>query len=142
MWPNPQKTEELLNGNLHFLCSAPDTNTSAPWTQEVNWTYTRRSESDQNVFWTFYVRSIYVLRLRSGKPDGDEFDLLKYSRSLVLLTLLKRHFKSVFTQVKNGFFIKHLCWLLLYICNVSHRLDKFKNGPSKTCGRKQCDILK
>ena len=22
MWPNPQETEEILNGKLHFLCSA------------------------------------------------------------------------------------------------------------------------
>ena len=21
MWPNPQETEEILNGKLHFLCS-------------------------------------------------------------------------------------------------------------------------
>ena len=104
MWPNPQETKELFNGNLHFLCNAPDTHIGAPWTQEVNWTYTRRSEGVQNVFWTFYVRSIYVLCLRNGKPDGDEFELLKYSRSLVLLTLLKRSFNTgVFLQILRNF---------------------------------------
>ena len=30
------------------------------WTQDVNWTYIRRSEDVQDVFWTSYVRSIYV----------------------------------------------------------------------------------
>ena len=34
-----------------------------PWTQNVNWTYLRRSEDVQDVFWTSYVRSIYVLCL-------------------------------------------------------------------------------
>ena len=32
-----------------------------PWTQDENWTYIRRSEGIQCVFWTSYVRSIYVL---------------------------------------------------------------------------------
>ena len=32
-----------------------------PWTQGVNWTYIRRSEDAQDVFWTSYVRSIYAL---------------------------------------------------------------------------------
>ena len=34
---------------------------TTPWTQDVNWTYIRRSEDVQDVFWTSYVRSIYVL---------------------------------------------------------------------------------
>ena len=34
-----------------------------PSTQDVNWTYIRRSEDVQDVFWTSYVRSIYVLFL-------------------------------------------------------------------------------
>ena len=32
-----------------------------PWTQAVNWTYVRRSKHVLHVFWTSYVRSIYVL---------------------------------------------------------------------------------
>ena len=35
-------------------------------TQDVNWTYIRRSEDIQDIFWTFYVRSIYVLCLQGG----------------------------------------------------------------------------
>ena len=38
-----------------------------PQTQDVNWTYTRRSENVQNVFWTSYVRSIYVQCLRGRR---------------------------------------------------------------------------
>ena len=32
-----------------------------PWTQDANWTYIRGSEHIQDVLWTSYVRSIYVL---------------------------------------------------------------------------------
>ena len=32
-----------------------------PWTQDVNWTYIRRSEDIQDVLWLSYVRSIYLL---------------------------------------------------------------------------------
>ena len=35
-----------------------------PWTQDVNWTYIRRSEDVLDVCWTSYIRSIYVLCLR------------------------------------------------------------------------------
>ena len=34
-----------------------------PQTQDLNWTYIRHSEDVQDVFWTSYVRSIYVLFL-------------------------------------------------------------------------------
>ena len=33
------------------------------WTQDVNWTYERRSEDVLDVFWTSYAHSIYVLCL-------------------------------------------------------------------------------
>ena len=39
---------------------------TTPQTQDVNWTYIRRSEDVQDVFWTPYVRLIYVLCLRGG----------------------------------------------------------------------------
>ena len=35
-----------------------------PLTQDVNWTYIRRSEDVLDIFWTSYVHSIYVLCLR------------------------------------------------------------------------------
>ena len=37
---------------------------TSPYTQDVNWTYIRRSEDEQDICWTSYVRSIYVLCLR------------------------------------------------------------------------------
>ena len=39
----------------------------SPQTQDVNWTYIRRSEDVLDVFWTSYVRSIYVLCLWGKK---------------------------------------------------------------------------
>ena len=41
-----------------------------PWTQDVNRTYIRRSEDVQDVFWTSYVRSIYVLCPGAGGEGG------------------------------------------------------------------------
>lgn len=52
--------------------------TSLPWTQEVNWTYTRQSEDFHNVVLTSYVLSIYVLY-----PGG--FNFQKELLQLVLL---------------------------------------------------------
>ena len=42
---------------------------STPQTQDVNWMYIRRLEDVQDVFWTSYVSSIYVLCLR-GRWTG------------------------------------------------------------------------
>ena len=36
----------------------------SPQAQDVNWTYIRRWEDVQDVFWTLYVRSVYVLFLQ------------------------------------------------------------------------------
>ena len=47
--------DRILNTPRVYPLQAP------PWTQGVNWTYMRRSEDAQGVFWTSYVRSIYVL---------------------------------------------------------------------------------
>ena len=40
------------------------------WRQGVNWAYIRRSEDAQDVFWTSYVRSIYVLCLLGHNVTG------------------------------------------------------------------------
>ena len=34
---------------------------TTPWEQDVSWTYIRRSEDFLDVFWTSYVRSVYLL---------------------------------------------------------------------------------
>ena len=46
-----------------------------PWTQDVNWTDIRRWEDVEDVFWTSYVRSIYVLCLEGEKEKC--FDAMK-----------------------------------------------------------------
>ena len=38
-----------------------------PLTQDANWMYIRRSEDALDVFWTSYVRSIYLVCLRVGE---------------------------------------------------------------------------
>ena len=35
--------------------------TGTPWTQDVNWTYLRRSEEVEDVVWTSCVRPVSVL---------------------------------------------------------------------------------
>ena len=32
-----------------------------PWAHDENWTYKRRSEEVQDIFWTSNVRSVYIL---------------------------------------------------------------------------------
>ena len=39
--------------------------------QDINWTNIRRSKDVQNVFWTSYIRSTYVLCLRGPQKTGQ-----------------------------------------------------------------------
>ena len=55
-----------------------------PQTQDVNWTYIRRSEDVLDVFWTSYVRSIYVLCLW-GKEETSLTWIACYSLSQLKL---------------------------------------------------------
>ena len=56
---------------LKWKQPVPDKSTlnsaDSPWTQGINWTYIRRSEDVLDVFWTCYVRSIYVMCLRGNR---------------------------------------------------------------------------
>ena len=40
-----------------------------PWTQDLNWTYIRRSEDGLDVFWTSYTHSVHVMCLRGLMSD-------------------------------------------------------------------------
>ena len=42
---------------------------NTPQTQDVNWTYIRRSDDVLDVFWTSYVHTIYVLCLQGRIPE-------------------------------------------------------------------------
>ena len=65
-----------------FLCQ---------WTQDLNWTYIRRSEDVLGVFWTSYVRSIYVLCLLIGM-----FWILMRGRTLLIFYLFRRILQCFF----------------------------------------------
>ena len=56
----PPKSERLCIRPVSTLLSFPSFWPFSPWTQDVNWTHIRHLEDVQNVFWTFYVRLIYV----------------------------------------------------------------------------------
>ena len=59
----------------------------SPWTQDVNWTYIRRSEDTLDVFWTSYIRLIYILcpgglqNLILNKGWQEEVDIYKRSEN-------------------------------------------------------------
>ena len=57
----------LLGSTSQFFLNDFERQLAPPLTQDVNWAHIRRSEEVQDVFWTSYVRSIYVLCLR-GPP--------------------------------------------------------------------------
>ena len=58
----------LPHESFHGITFFPQTEkmTLSAWAQDKNWTYIRRSEDIQNVFWTSYVPTVYVLCLRGN----------------------------------------------------------------------------
>ena len=55
------------------------------WTQDVNWTYKRRSEDVLDVFWTSYARSIYVLCLERHLTKMGKI-ISNQRKNIILLT--------------------------------------------------------
>ena len=75
-----------------------------PWTQEVNLTYITGSENVQDVFWTPYIRSIYVLCLRG---------IIVHLITRLLLDWIYRPLKiSIWLNV-NYILLETFCLLLL-----------------------------
>ena len=70
--PFPKNTSGPYKGDLHLTCQL------AQETQNVNWTYIRRSEDVQGVFRRSYIRSIYIMCLR-GPDSGLQGTSLKES---------------------------------------------------------------
>ena len=100
-----------------------------PWTQDVNWTYIRRSEDVLDFFWTSYVRLIYVLC-----PGGEQ----TLSKVLIILK-------------KTSSFEESSCWPKLLIMKVYRGksiLDFSANEISKVnntyhiSSNKNCDSNK
>ena len=72
-WREPHSWQLQTLGSLVF---------NSPHTQDVNWTYIRRPEDDVlDVFWTSYVRSIYVLCLQGwvGEKRAQNFCIFNIS---------------------------------------------------------------
>ena len=67
-----------------------------PWIQDVSWTHTRRSEDLLELFWTSYVRSIYVLW-----PGGKEY-FLYYSCSENWIKFLGKMFYATSDWIYMG----------------------------------------
>ena len=63
---------------------------SRVFVQDVSWTFTRRSEDTQDVFWTSYVRSVYVLcpgRWYNDNPFfPDNHGSSRYSKKKLIIS--------------------------------------------------------
>ena len=73
-----------------------------PWTQDVNWTYKRRSEDVLDVFWMSYIRSICVLCPRGGSVRP--FSTLWKSSSLEEYERARIIWLKSFTWINTDFF--------------------------------------
>ena len=91
----------------------------SPQTQDVNWTYIRRWEDVLDVFWTSYVRSIYVLCLRRLCLKVLDISGPKaFLVTLLVSTLINRLFASQYnTEQKSNFTSKS--WIFGYFLYVS-----------------------
>ena len=79
-------SEPTINSNNFPECN--DTKKiSDPVEQTVNWTYIKRSEDVLDIFWTSYVRSVYVLCLqgtiflKQKQPFPKNIKITEYSRT-------------------------------------------------------------
>ena len=111
--------------------------TITPQTQDVSWTYIRRSEDVPDVFWTSYIRSIYVQCLRVIKLSKEKlyqelgFEYLSSRRWLRKRCLF---YKAVVSkspnylynyvstvnqsyQTRSGDKFLHMCWKTEYFVN-------------------------
>ena len=77
-------------------------------TQGVNWTYIRRSEDVQDVFWTSCVRSIYVLCLRVWQTSMMK--LLAVNRSSPPEVVLGKASLKMCSQFTR----EHPCWSAIF----------------------------
>ena len=79
-----------------------------PWAQDVNWTYIKRSEDAQGVFWKSYVRSIYVVC-----PRGMILNFpLKYKYAV--LNEIRKYWKN-----KRRCASWRISWGILVNCSVT-----------------------
>ena len=91
--------------------------------QDVNWTYIRRSEDIQGVFWTSYVRSIYVLCLRG---QGALLVIASISKNQMLEKQQDGLFCTLLSSIQNeGGSFKRIYDFLFFS-------SYYKDSPVKT----------
>ena len=116
----------LCSDTLQWYCSILRSNEKQSsmyeqtWTQDVNSTYIRLSEDIQDVFWTSYVRSIYVQCLRGVPLSCWWLCLLVYLQCNTEIAKTLEDLKGKL-KTKNILF-KHLLILriffMLLLCNL------------------------
>ena len=123
--------------DLRFsVCNFSNACYYTPWTQRVNSTYIRRSVEVLNVFWTSYVRSIYVLYPRGRKWRKLLSSILSELLGLISNWNIKLEF--IFSWKRNLLIKSFFCcksWALKGIfllkssenfCNISRKKSKTK----------------
>ena len=109
-----------------------------PQTQDVNWTYVKRSDDVQDVFRTSYVLSIYVLCLRGSLALRSVFDRVLMCVSLTNRNLLHNlilHFdrkkekkktnNNHIKRLKYGSISSHHCPVLWIIYVMMHGKEEW-----------------
>ena len=95
MWPNPQETEEILNGKLHFLCSADF------WP-----TITTRSSSLESALlkWgnTAFVLEVKFAAFVKSKTVNGLGALLKWLKKVFLLVLSNPEVVPLMACITSG----------------------------------------
>ena len=116
-----------------------------PWTQYVNWTYIRRSEDVLDVFWTSYIRSIYVL-CPEGHFQKYSFIYLKARLSIeIIYYLFCFSDLQSYTYCARKFIhvVVFICfsweWLIILTSNVAASI--FTNRESKQKNITTCELL-
>ena len=108
-----RKFAALIKSFLHYFCT--------PSTQDINWTYLRRSEDVQNVFWTSYARSIYVLypedsyqqSLWTNTCSKSTLAKLKleFGWSCLCLGLSHQNISFGYRFAKSNMWVWQRCWI-------------------------------
>ena len=81
--------------------------TMTPQAQGVNWTYIWRSEDVLDVFWTFYVRSIYVLCLLGMLLSSDNYII----DTKIFLCKCKRSYNQSITKQFISFMLMQIFYV-------------------------------
>ena len=98
----------------------------AGWTQDLNWTYIRRSEDLLNILCTYYVRSIYVL------CSGGSLQTLAFKKKGISFQInsVVNHYIIVYHLRNENLSLREKCLNTEYF--PAFGLNTGKCGPEKT----------